>query len=94
MIPDDPMTMFQQGTVNAVPLIVGANGNEGSMFTLVSKLPANAGPFDAILDRDFGAKFRLDVQRAVSADPGEEVGNRTDGRLFVRRFGPLCRAEL
>jgi para-nitrobenzyl esterase len=57
VIPDDPMTMFQRGTVNAVPLIVGANGNEGSMFTLVSKLPANAEAFDAILDRDFGAKF-------------------------------------
>src|SRR6202035_3485383 len=34
VIPDDPMTMFQKGTINGVPLIVGANGNEGSMFTL------------------------------------------------------------
>jgi para-nitrobenzyl esterase len=57
VLPDDPMTMFQQGTVNAVPMIVGANGNEGSMFTLISKLPANAEAFDAILDRDFGTKF-------------------------------------
>jgi para-nitrobenzyl esterase len=57
VIPDDPMTMFQQGTINGVPMIVGANGNEGSMFTLVSKLPANAEAFDAILDRDFGPKF-------------------------------------
>jgi para-nitrobenzyl esterase len=57
VIPDDPMTMFQQGTVNAVPMIVGANGNEGSMFTLVSKLPATAEAFDAILERDFGPKF-------------------------------------
>jgi para-nitrobenzyl esterase len=56
-IPDDPMTMFQQGLGNAVPTIVGANGNEGSMFTLVSKLPANAEAFNAILDRDFGSKF-------------------------------------
>jgi para-nitrobenzyl esterase len=57
VIPDDPMTLFQQGAVNAVPMIVGANGNEGSMFTLVSKLPANAEAFDAILNRDFGSKF-------------------------------------
>jgi para-nitrobenzyl esterase len=57
VMPDDPMTMFQQGTLNAVPLIVGANGNEGSMFTLVSKLPADAEAFDAILERDFGSKF-------------------------------------
>jgi para-nitrobenzyl esterase len=57
VLPDDPMTMFQQGAVNGVPMIVGANGNEGSMFTLVSKLPANAEAFDAILDRDFGTKF-------------------------------------
>src|SRR5580704_13077586 len=57
MLPDDPMTMFQQGAVNGVPMIVGANGNEGSMFTLVSKLPASAEAFDAILERDFGPKF-------------------------------------
>jgi para-nitrobenzyl esterase len=57
VIPDDPMTMFQQGTANAVPLMVGANGNEGSMFTLVSKLPANAEAFEALLNRDFGPKF-------------------------------------
>ena len=57
VIPDDPMTMFQKGAINGVPLIVGANGNEGSMFTLISKLPANAEAFDAILDRDFGPKF-------------------------------------
>ncbi len=57
VLPDDPMTMFQQGTVNAVPMIVGANGNEGSMFALISKLPASAEAFDAILDRDFGTKF-------------------------------------
>ncbi len=57
LIPDDPMTMFEQGKVNAVPLIVGANGNEGSMFTLVSKLPADANAFGALLDHDFGPKF-------------------------------------
>jgi para-nitrobenzyl esterase len=57
VLPDDPMTMFQQGAVNGVPMIVGANGNEGSMFTLVSKLPASAEAFTAILDRDFGTKF-------------------------------------
>jgi para-nitrobenzyl esterase len=57
VIPDDPMTMFQQGTVNAVPMIVGANGNEGSMFTMVSKLPTTAKAFNAIVDRDFGTKF-------------------------------------
>src|SRR3984885_9183748 len=37
VITDDPMTMFERGSVNAVPMIVGANGNEGSMFTMVSK---------------------------------------------------------
>jgi para-nitrobenzyl esterase len=57
VIPDDPMTLFQQGAINGVPLIVGANGNEGSMFTLVSKLPSDAPAFEAILDRDFGSKF-------------------------------------
>jgi para-nitrobenzyl esterase len=57
VLPDDPMTLLQQGTVNAVPLIVGANGDEGSMFTMISKMPADAQAFDAILDRDFGSKF-------------------------------------
>jgi para-nitrobenzyl esterase len=57
VITDDPMTMFERGSVNAVPMIVGANGNEGSMFTLVAKLPADADAFGALLDRDFGPKF-------------------------------------
>lgn len=57
VIPDDPMTLFEQGKVNAVPMIVGANGNEGSMFTMISKMPSTAEGFTAILERDFGPKF-------------------------------------
>jgi para-nitrobenzyl esterase len=57
VMPDDGMTLVQQGKVNAVPLIVGANGDEGTMFGLVTKLPSDAEGFNEIVERDFGPKF-------------------------------------
>jgi para-nitrobenzyl esterase len=53
-IPDDPMTLFDKGQVNGVPLIVGANADEGSLFTMSSPLPKGANEYRELLEKSFG----------------------------------------
>jgi para-nitrobenzyl esterase len=55
VIPDDPMTLFEKGRVNAVPLIVGANANEGSLFTLTLQPPKGSADYRALLEKSFGS---------------------------------------
>ncbi len=54
VIPDDPMTLFEKGQINGVPLIVGANANEGSLFTMSSPLPKGADEYRDLLEKSFG----------------------------------------
>jgi para-nitrobenzyl esterase len=54
VIPDDPMTLFAKGQINGVPLIVGANANEGSLFTMSSPLPKGADEYRDLLEKSFG----------------------------------------
>ena len=44
VIPDDPVAMYQSGRQHDVPLIVGMNGNEGSMFS--RRLGQDVGSFE------------------------------------------------
>ncbi|MGD9644356.1 MAG: carboxylesterase/lipase family protein [Pirellulales bacterium] len=63
VIPDDPMTILAEGRQNDVPLIVGANRDEGTMFTLMAKLPRS-------LD-DLRAKFVENLGETHAAVIGE-----------------------
>ncbi len=54
VIPDDPMTLFEKGQINGVPLIVGANADEGSLFTMSSPLPKRAEEYQELLEKSFG----------------------------------------
>jgi para-nitrobenzyl esterase len=36
VIPDDPVKLFDSGTINKAPVLVGNNGNEGTLFVLES----------------------------------------------------------
>lgn len=54
VIPDDPITMLENNKQNQVPLIVGTNKDEGTMFTVFSPTPQDAAGYQALLDRDFG----------------------------------------
>src|SRR5262249_28280880 len=53
VIPDDPMTLMEQGRYNDVPLIVGPNGDEGTIFPRIRKLPKSVEDFNAILYKNF-----------------------------------------
>jgi para-nitrobenzyl esterase len=56
VIPDDPITLLAQGRQNAVPLIVGANRDEGTMFTMMTRLPGSIDAWNAALDTNFGSQ--------------------------------------
>ncbi len=54
VIPDDPMVLLDQGRQNKVPLIVGANRDEGTMFTMMAKLPKSMDAWGKALESNFG----------------------------------------
>lgn len=83
-IPDDPMTILAAGQQNAVPLLVGANRDEGTMFALLAKLPGGAAEYQEVLATNFGplgekfgqlypAPTTPDVRRAVTDLIGDFV---------------------
>ena len=54
VIPDDPMTLLADGREHDVPLIVGANRDEGTMFTMVARLPRSIDELTAKLKENLG----------------------------------------
>jgi para-nitrobenzyl esterase len=56
VIPEDPMTLFEHGRINAVPLIVGANANEGSLFTLQAPPLKGSDEYHSLLEKTFGTE--------------------------------------
>ncbi len=56
VIHDDPMTTLAAGCQNDVPLMVGANRDEGTMFTLVAKMPKSVDEWNSALEKNFGAQ--------------------------------------
>jgi para-nitrobenzyl esterase len=54
VIPDDPLALLERGKINKVPLIVGANADEGSMFAVGPDLPKGRDEFSKLLESEFG----------------------------------------
>ena len=54
VIPDDPMTILAEGREHDVPLIVGANRDEGTMFTMMAKLPRSLDELKAKFTENLG----------------------------------------
>ena len=55
VIPDDPMKMLQKGRFHHVPVMLGTNANEGSLFTRT--LPAGTPEsYDTLIRRLYGAE--------------------------------------
>ena len=100
VIPDDPMTLFDKGQVNAVPLLVGANANEGSLFTLGSALPSGSEDYRDRLEKSFGKQAAAtiselyppsDLRRAVSDLMGDYLFV-APCRYVARAMQPLNKA--
>jgi para-nitrobenzyl esterase len=84
MIPDDPMTLLEQGKANPVPLIVGANANEGSLFILTTALPKSGDEYRSILEKTFGPQAAATLSQLYPAsDMRRSVSDFVGDYLFV-----------
>jgi para-nitrobenzyl esterase len=86
VIPDDPMTILAQGRQNAVPLIVGANQDEGTMFTLMTRLPKSIDGWHSALASNFedqAATFRGLYPAASVGDIRGSMANLLGDLIFV-----------
>ncbi len=84
VIPDDPMTIFKQGKQNDVPLIIGCNRDEATMFTMTTRLPTTPEAFTESITSQFDAHAeafnavypvtdRKSIRKAVNALFGDLV---------------------
>jgi para-nitrobenzyl esterase len=70
VIPDEPAAIFAAGKQNAVPLLVGANGDEGTLFTLTSPIKT-VEDYRAALKRGYGDR----ADEAFTLYPAEKPGD-------------------
>jgi len=74
VIPDDPVAMYESGRQHDVPLIVGMNGNEGSLFTRGLGID-EVGEFEALVRSAYPAHAdQLLELYAVSSDAEAPAG--------------------
>ncbi|MBX7166932.1 MAG: carboxylesterase family protein [Pirellulales bacterium] len=84
VLPDDPMKLYAAGKVNAVPLIVGANKDEATLFTMFAPLPKSIEAMGKIVDTEFGplagkikelypAAKQAEIRRAVVDLAGDVI---------------------
>jgi para-nitrobenzyl esterase len=93
VIPDDPMTLFDKGQVNAVPLLVGANANEGSLFTLSSALPNGSEDYRNLLEKSFGKQAATTISELYPpSDLRRAVSDLMGDYLFVAPCRYVARA--
>ncbi len=84
VVPDDPMTIFAEGRQNDVPLIVGSNRDEATMFTMMTRLPTSVEAANELTRREFGGQAeailaaypvaaRADIRRSINALLGDLI---------------------
>lgn len=71
VLPEDAMTAFSQNHINDVPLLVGANRDEGTMFSLMAKMPKSADEYSAGLERNFGSQAPQVLAAYPAQDPAQ-----------------------
>lgn len=86
VIPDDPMTILAEGKQNDVPLIVGANRDEGTMFTMLAKMPPSIDALHEGFEANFGGlatQFSELYPVAVRSDMRRALGDLLGDFVFV-----------
>ncbi|MDZ4805740.1 MAG: carboxylesterase family protein [Candidatus Eisenbacteria bacterium] len=93
ILPDDPERLFGLGHFHPVPILIGTNADEGSIFTEATRIGTREA-FAAMLRRRFGpladAAARLYPAKADEAIPGALVRLITDAS-FVAPVRSLAR---
>ncbi len=81
VIPDDPVTLFDQGRMSAVPFLTGSNAREGTLF-LRSTPALDRRRYRLLLYEIFGAR-RKDVERLFPARRDDDVHEALERLLTV-----------
>ena len=98
VIPDEPGRLLERGQFNKVPLLVGANADDASVFTRAVRFPT-ARPYYAIVRNSYG-RLAGEVLREFPASTGPEAKRAftelLTSALFVhnsRRLADLVSAQ-
>jgi len=86
VIPDDPAALLSQGKLHDVPIIVGSNADEGSLF-LDDAGKISAEKYKAWLKDNFGDRAK-EVFALFPAEKDEEIG-----RAYTKLLALACFAE-
>lgn len=68
VIPDDPMTVFAEGKQNDVPMIVGFNRDEATMFTMGATLPKTTEEYADAIRQEIGELAEQILEAYPAAD--------------------------
>lgn len=69
VIPDDPAQLFETGRFNRVPLMIGANKDEGTMFSFRIKMPSEPAAYTSLMESEFGSA----ANALIEAFPGSNT---------------------
>jgi len=86
-LPDDVMTLLIEGKQHPVPLIVGANRDEASMFAVMATMPRGLEEFKSMLEKSVGAQLAETILELyptkTAADVRRTVTDLMGDFLFV-----------
>ena len=72
VVPEHPAKLFANGRANDVPLLLGFNADEGSLFAGRTAPPANAAAYEALI----AAQFKEDAPSALQLYPAGANGEQ------------------
>lgn len=72
VVPEHPAQLFANGRANDVPLLLGFNADEGSLFAGRTAPPANAAAYEALIT----AQFKGDAPQALQLYPAGANGEQ------------------
>jgi len=90
VLPDQWLTLFRQGKINKVPMMIGHTGNEGGLFIAIREnaegAPITASFAEGVVKGFFGAltpKVMSTYPEAAFASPGDRLAHVITDALFV-----------
>jgi para-nitrobenzyl esterase len=83
VVPEHPASIYAEGKQNDVPLLVGWNADEGSLFAARIPLPADAPPYAERIRAQF--KDQADTALKLYVFDNENAGARRPGLQLTQR---------
>jgi len=95
-LPDEPSTLYEQGKINAVPLIAGVNADEATLLMMQIRTARTVAGYRTWLEESFGAEAAGRIIKmypaAVDADVNEAIKCLLTDFMFVEPTISVLRA--